>query len=139
MKEKNRKLKKIEKLTKYFIHPNTHFYGGYIYDGTDIELCNDSDSMNDEKGKENFRINVKQRIEDGILYTDISSIKIYKNGMKQNDTIHQELELKKGQLLVYVEHQGFVISEYKMVTVDEAKRIYDILGGNKNDTGGLEG
>ena len=139
MKEKNRKLKKLEKLTKYFIHPNTRFYGGYIYDGDDIELCDDNDSMNDEEGKENFRINVKQRIENGILYTDISSSRIYKNGMKQNDTIHQKLELKKGQLLVYVQHQGFVISEYKMVTADEAKKIYDILGGNKNDTGGIEG
>lgn len=139
MKEGNKKFKKLESLTKYFIHPDTHFYGGYIYDGDNIELCDDNDSMYNEEGKENFKINVKQRIEDGILYTDINSSRIYKNGMKQNDTIHQELELKKGQLLVYVQHQGFVISEYKMVTVEEAKKIYDILGGNKNDTGGIEG
>lgn len=136
---KNKKLKKLKELTKYFIHPNTHFYGGYIYNGDDIELCDDNDSMSDEEGKVNFKINIKQRIEEGILFTDICSIRIYKNGMKQNDTIHQELELKKGQLLVYVEHQGFVISEYKMVTADEAKKIYDILGGNNNETGGIEG
>ena len=139
MEEKNKKYKKLGILTKYFIHPNTHFYGGYIYDGDNIELCDDNDSMYNEEGKENFKINVKQRIEDGILYTDINSSRIYKNGMKQNDTIHQELELKKGQLLVYVQHQGFVISEYKMVTVEEAKKIYDILGGNKNDTGANKG
>lgn len=139
MKEENKKFKKLESLTKYFIRPNTRFYGGYIHNGDNIYLCDDNDSMSDEEGKENFKINVKQRIENDILYTDIKSTRIYKNGMKQNDTIHQELELKKGQLLVYVEHQGFVISEYKMVTVDEAKKIYDILGGNKNDTGGIEG
>lgn len=139
MKEENKKFKKLESLTKYFIHPNTRFYGGYTHNGDNIYLCDDNDSMSDEEGKENFKINVKQRIENDILYTDIKSTRIYKNGMKQNDTIHQELELKKGQLLVYVEHQGFVISEYKMVTVDEAKKIYDILGGNKNDSGANKG
>lgn len=139
MKEENKKFKKLESLTKYFIYPNTRFFGGYIHNGDNIYLCDDNDSMSDEEGKENFKINVKQRIENDILYTDIKSTRIYKNGMKQNDTIHQELELKKGQLLVYVEHQGFVISEYKMVTVDEAKKIYDILGGNKNDSGANKG
>ena len=137
--EKTRKLKKLDKLTKYVIYPNTRFYGGYTYDGKDIELCDDSDSIKNEKGKEVFKINVKQKILNGVLYTDINSTKTYKDDTKQFDTIHQELQLKKGQLLVYVEHQGFVISEYKMVTIERAKRIYDILGGNKNDTGGFEG
>lgn len=137
--EKTKKLKKLDKLTKYVIYPNTRFYGGYTYDGKDIELCDDSDSIKNEKGKEVFKINVKQKILNGVLYTDINSTKTYKDDTKQFDTIHQELQLKKGQLLVYVEHQGFVISEYKMVTIERAKRIYDILGGNKNDTGGFEG
>lgn len=137
--EKIKELKKLDKLTKYVIYPNTRFYGGYTYDGRDIELCDDSDSIKNEKGKEVFKINVKQKILNGILYTDINSTKTYKDDTKQFDTIHQELQLKKGQLLVYVEHQGFVISEYKMVTIDRAKRIYDILGGNKNDTGEFEG
>lgn len=137
--EKTKELKKLDKLTKYVIYPNTRFYGGYTYDGKDIELCDDSDSIKNEKGKEVFKINVKQKILNGVLYTDINSTKTYKDDTKQFDTIHQELQLKKGQLLVYVEHQGFVISEYKMVTIERAKRIYDILGGNKNDTGGFEG
>lgn len=137
--EKTKELKKLDKLTKYVIYPNTRFYGGYTYDGKDIELCDDSDSIKNEKGKEVFKINVKQKILNGVLYTDINSTKTYKDNTKQFDTIHQELQLKKGQLLVYVEHQGFVISEYKMVTIERAKRIYDILGGNKNDTGGFEG
>ncbi len=137
--EKTKELKKLDKLTKYVIYPNTRFYGGYTYDGKDIELCDDSDSIKNEKGKEVFKINVKQKILNGVLYTDINSTKTYKDDTKQFDTIHQELQMKKGQLLVYVEHQGFVISEYKMVTIERAKRIYDILGGNKNDTGGFEG
>lgn len=137
--EKTKELKKLDKLTKYVIYPNTRFYGGYTYDGKDIELCDDSDLIKNEKGKEVFKINVKQKILNGVLYTDINSTKTYKDDTKQFDTIHQELQLKKGQLLVYVEHQGFVISEYKMVTIEKAKRIYDILGGNKNDTGGFEG
>lgn len=137
--EKTKELKKLDKLTKYVIYPNTRFYGGYTYDGKDIELCDDSDLIKNEKGKEVFKINVKQKILNGVLYTDINSTKTYKDDTKQFDTIHQELQLKKGQLLVYVEHQGFVISEYKMVTIERAKRIYDILGGNKNDTGGFEG
>ena len=94
-------LKKLDKLTKYVIYPNTRFYGGYTYDGKDIELCDDSDSIKNEKGKEVFKINVKQKILNGVLYTDINSTKTYKDDTKQFDTIHQELQLKKGQLLVY--------------------------------------
>ena len=137
--EKAKEIKKLDKLDKYVIYPNTHFYGGYTYDGKDIELCDDSDSMVNEKGKEVFTINVKQKILKGILYTDIHSTKTYKDGTKQFDTVHQELQLKKGQLLVYVENQGFVIPEYKMVTIDRAKEIYDIIGGRKNDSGTNKG
>ena len=31
-------MKKLEKLEKYVIIPNTRFYGGYIFDGEDIVI-----------------------------------------------------------------------------------------------------
>ena len=35
-------MKKLEKLEKYVIIPNTRFYGGYVFDGEDINLCDDT-------------------------------------------------------------------------------------------------
>lgn len=135
---KEKKMKKLEKLEKYVIIPNTRFYGGFVFDGEDIYLCNDHDSIHDENGKEVFNIQIRQIIEDSILYTDIISNTIRRNGKKVHQEEHQELEIEKGQKLVYVENRGFTISEYNMVTIDEAKKLYDLLRSEKNETEGNE-
>lgn len=125
-------MKKLESLEKYVITPNVRFYGGYIYDGEDIFLCDDTDIDKD------YLLNIKQVIENGILKTNLKIEYKMRNGKKVKEKSYQEIELNKGQLLVYVEGKGFVISEYNMVTIDEAKNIYDLLKGERNDTEGNE-
>lgn len=128
-------MKKLEKLEKYVIIPNTRFYGGYIFDGEDIDLCddtfNDYDKIKNEKGeleeKEVVSINVKQKIINSVLITDLISRKIMMNGKRIIENSHMEIELNKGELLVYVEGQGFVIPEYKMLKIDEAIERYELL------------
>ena len=48
-------MKKLEALTKYVIIPNVRFYGGFIYDGEDIFLCDDTDE------DEDYYIHIKQK------------------------------------------------------------------------------
>ena len=74
-------MKKLEKLEKYVIIPNTRFYGGYVFDGEDINLCDDTftdyDKIKNENGeleeKEVVNINVKQKIINSVLITDLTS------------------------------------------------------------------
>ena len=40
---------------------------------------------------------------------------------------YQDIELEENQLVIYAEGQGFVISEYKMLTIDEAIEKYKLL------------
>lgn len=120
-------MKKLEKLEKYVITPNVNFYGGFIYDGEDIFLCDD------KVEEENFKVTIKQVVENNILKTD--GTKEYKTNKdkKVKESWHQEVEIDKGQLLIYVDDVGFTISEYKMVTIDGAKEIYDLLKGDRRD------
>ena len=120
-------MRKLEDLTKYVIMPNVRFYGGFIYDGEDIFLCDDIDK------DEDYYFHVKQIIKNNILVTD--GEKEYKTlkGKKVKENWHQEVEIEKGQKLIYLEGQGFTLSEYKMVTIDEAKDIYELLKGEKED------
>ena len=57
-------MKKLEKLDKYVILPNVNFYGGFVYDGQDVALCDDHDT------DEGYDFKVRQRIEGGMLITD---------------------------------------------------------------------
>lgn len=120
-------MKKLEDLTKYVITPNVRFYGGFIYDGEDIFLCDDTDE------DEEYFFHVRQSIKNNILITD--GEKEYKTlkEKKVKDKWHQEVEIEKGQKLIYLEGQGFTLSEYKMVTIDEAKDIYELLKGERED------
>lgn len=125
--KKTDKIEKLNKLDKYVVMPNTKFYGGFIYNGKDIDLCDDNESFNDDNGNEIYNIHIRQIIKRDVLYTDIESNTIMKNGKKVKQIEHQELEIEKGQKLIYLEDRGFTISEYKIVTIDEAKKLYDLL------------
>ena len=116
-------MKQIDKLDKYVVAPNVGFYGGYRYIGEDVILCND----HDEDAGQDFM--VKQRIENGVLITDLERIYERQNGKKVSENSHQEVELEENQLLVYVEGTGFVIPEYKMCLIEEAVEQYNILKG----------
>lgn len=120
-------MRKLQDLTKYVITPNVRFYGGFIYDGQDIFLCDDTEE------DEDYYFHVQQKVVDNILITD--GEKEYKTlkEKKVKENWHQELEIEKGQKLIYLDGQGFTLSEYKMVTIDEAKDIYELLKGEKNN------
>lgn len=128
-------MEKLESLEKYVITPNVRFYGGFKYEGKDIELCDDTDKEyikeEQEDGsiieKEVASIKVQQRIINSVLITEIEAERKMKNGKKIKEKSHMEIEIEENQLLVYVEGQGFVIPEYKMLKIDEAIERYELL------------
>lgn len=114
-------MKHLEHLEKHVITPNVGFYGGFVYDGEDIALCDDHDT------DQGYDFKVKQIIKNNVLITDSEKTYERDNGKKVSEKIHQEVEIEKGQLLVYVEGLGFTISEHKMCLIDEAIELYKIL------------
>lgn len=116
-------MKKLESLDKYVILPNVGFYGGFKYDGEDIFLCEDHDT------DEGYDFKVTQKIENHRLITDITRRYERKNGNVVEEESHMEVELEKGELLVYVEGTGFTIPEYRMCRVEEAIEQYNLLKG----------
>lgn len=122
-------MKRIEMLDKYVVMPNVGFYGGFVYDGEDIFLCDDHDT------DEGYDCTVRQEIRNGVMITDLAREYTTRNDKKVKETSHLEVEIEKGQLLVYVEGTGYTIPEYRMCKVDEAISLYDILRGDQNDVG----
>lgn len=116
-------IKKLESLEKYVITPNVRFYGGYVYNGEDIELCNDED----EEEEEGYKVHIQDKIIDGHLIKKVEQEYTMSNGKKVKQKEYQDIELEENQLLIYVEGQGFVISEYKMLTIDETIEKYKLL------------
>lgn len=117
-------MKQLEKLEKYVVLPNVGFYGGFVYDGEDMALCDDHDR------EEGYDFHVRQRIETDMLITDMERSYTRKNGMTVTEQSHQQVQIGKGQLLVYVEGVGFTIPEYRMCLVDAAIEQYQLLKGN---------
>ena len=116
-------MKTLEHLDKYVILPNVGFYGGFIFDGGDINLCDDRDQ------EEGYNVHIKQRIEGGVLYTDLKREYTRKNDLKVAEDSHLEVELEEGQLLVYVQGTGFTIPELGMCKVEDAITQYELLRG----------
>lgn len=114
-------MKKLEKLEKYVITPNVRFYGGYIHNGEDIELCNDYEEQ------EEYKISIKDKIIKGHLIKEIIQEYKMRNGKTVKQKEEQDIELAENQLLIYVEGKGFIISEYIMLTIDEAIERYKLL------------
>lgn len=117
-------MKKIEKLDKYVMLPNVGFYGGFIYDGEDIFLCEDHDQ------DEDYDFIVKQEIKDNILYTDLTR-EYTVQGKKTKEVSHLELEVKEGDLIVYIEGLGYTIPEKRLCTIQEAQDQYELLKNDK--------
>lgn len=114
-------MKKLEKLEKYVVLPNVGFYGGFEYDGEDIFLCDDHDE------DEGYDFRVTQEIKDNKLITDLKRSYERKNGKVVVEASHLEVEIEKGDLLVYVEGTGFTIPEYRMCKIDQAIDQYNLL------------
>ena len=127
-------MRKLENLEKYVITPNVGFYGGFVYDGEDIFLCEDHDV------NEGYDFKVTQKIVSNKLITDLEKTYERSNRKLVVEVSHMEVDIEEGELLVYVEGLGFTISEYKMCKIDEAIDIYNVLKGVvPNDTEGNEG
>lgn len=114
-------MKELNSLEKYVVLPNVGFYGGFIYDGEDISLCEDHDV------DEGYDFKVKQVIKNNYLITDIEREYITAKDKKVKETSHLEVEIEKGQLLVYVEGTGYTLPEFRMCKIDEAIEQYNLL------------
>ena len=119
-------MRQIEKLDKYVVLPNVGFYGGFIYDGEDIFLCEDHDV------DEGYDFIVKQEIKDNILYTDLTKEYVVQE-KKVKEVSHIELEVKEGDLIVYVEGLGYTIPEKRLCTIAEAQEIYGLLNNSPEE------
>lgn len=129
-KEESKKMRQLDNLEKRVIYPDIDFYGAYKHDGKDIYLCNDI-----EKGK-NDEIKVECYIIDNILITNLEREYVSKYGKKVKEKTTQKVELREGELLVYIPGLGFTIPEYKMVTIPEAIDLYKLIINEKEPNKG---
>lgn len=126
-------MKTVEHLDKYVMIPNVDFCGGFVYNGEDIFLCDDRDEQ------EGYICNVKQMIKDNVLYTELErEYTLFNKDKKVKEKSTMEVEIEKGQLLVYVVGTGYTIPERALCKVEEAIGYYDILRGGNNDVCGNE-
>lgn len=124
-------MNKLEKLEKVVPVPDTIFYGAYYYDGKDIELCDDTDTL--EENDESTFINVKDIIKDGILYKEkILKVK-QKDGRYVIEHTKKELPLNKDDMLIYIMYEGFVQTRTKMISIDKAIERYELLKSPKEE------
>lgn len=118
-------MEKLETLRKVVEVPDTTFYGAYDYDGKDIELCDDEETV--EESGENTYIHVKDTIKDGILYKEKTLKVRRKDGRYIIEETKSELPLDKGDMLIYVMYEGFVKTRTKMITIDKAIERFELL------------
>ena len=124
-------MNKLESLEKVVPVPDTTFYGAYNYDGKDIELCDDVETLEDEA--ESTYIRVKDTIVNGTLYKEkILKVK-QKDGRYVIEETKKELPLNEGDMLIYVMYEGFVQTRTKMVTIDKAIERYELLKSPKEE------
>lgn len=124
-------MEKLETLRKVVEVPDTTFYGAYDYDGNDIELCDDEETV--EESGENTYIHVKDTIRDGILYKE-KTLKVKRSdGRYVIEETKSELPLDKGDMLIYVMYEGFVKTRTKMVSIDNAIERYELLKSPKEE------
>ena len=124
-------MNKLEKLEKVVPVPDTIFYGAYHYDGKDIELCNDTDTL--EENEESTFINVKDIIKDGILYKEKLLKVKQKDGRYVIEHTKKELPLNEGDMLIYIMYEGFVQTRTKMISIDKAIERYELLKSPKEE------
>ena len=120
-------MKKLKKLDKYVILPNVGFYGGFVHEGQDVELCDDHDT------DEGYDFHVKQRIEGDVLFTDIERSYTRKNGKQVAENSHMEVEIEKGQLRTL-----FQICGFRLAVEDALQCPVDLVTSESSDPAFLE-
>lgn len=129
-------MKKLEKLEKYVLVPNTQFFGTYFYDGEDIELHNESEEFKDEKGKPEVRLTIIDTIENGV-FKKYKLVEDLQNGGREETK--REFPVKEGDMLIFVMNEGFTKTHSKLVTIDEAIDLYKLLINTRSDDNDTEG
>lgn len=124
-------MKTLESLEKVVPVPDTIFYGAYYYDGNDIKLCDDVDTLEDEG--ESTYIRVKDTIINGILHKEKTLKVKQKDDRYIVEETKKELPLNKGDMLIYVMYEGFVQTRTKMITIDKAIERYELLKSPKEE------
>lgn len=129
-------MKKLEKLEKYVLVPNTQFFGTYFYDGEDIELHNESEEFKDEKGKPEVRLTIIDTIENGV-FKKYKLVEDLKNGGKEETK--REFPVKEGDMLIFVMNEGFTKTHSKLIPIEEAISLYNLLINTRSDDNDTEG
>lgn len=124
-------MNKLESLEKVVPVPDTTFYGAYYYDGKDIELCDDVETLEDEE--ESTYIRVKDTIINGTLYKEKTLKVKRKDGRYVIEETKKELPLNEGDMLIYIMYEGFVQTRTKMVPIDKAIERYELLKSPKEE------
>lgn len=124
-------MNKLESLEKVVPVPDTTFYGAYYYDGKDIELCDDVETLEDEE--ESTFIRVKDTIINGTLYKEKTLKVKQKDGRYVIEETKKELPLNTGDMLIYIMYEGFVQTRTKMVSIDKAIERYELLKSPKEE------
>ena len=122
---------KLEALEKVVPVPDTTFYGAYYYNGKDIELCDDVETLEDEE--ESTYIRVKDTIVNGTLYKEKTLKVKQKDGRYVIEETKKELPLNEGDMLIYIMYEGFVQTRTKMVPIDKAIERYELLKSPKEE------
>ena len=124
-------MRKIEMLDKYVNLPDLQFFGGFIYDGNDIDLDKDIQCEYDSE-KEIGRSEIIDKIENNVLKKHTEKYFTRKNGKKIKEVSDTEFEIEKGQLIIFIPGYGYAIPQYKLGTIEEAISQYETLK-NIND------
>ena len=110
-------MKKLEHLEKYVRTPDVNFYGVYIYDGEDIELHNET--IKDGE----YTLEILDTIENGIFKKH--KILTSEKGLKEES--FAEYPIKKDELLVFIENEGFKKLSSGMIRIKDAIERYKLL------------
>ena len=92
-------MRQLEKLEKYVQVPDTNFYGAYFYDGEDIELHNETETVNDTT------LTIKDVIENG-LFKKYKKLEVKSKNLVEETTTTYPIE--KGHMLVFIQNRGFM-------------------------------
>ena len=103
-------MKKLENLDKYVRVPDLNFYGVYTYDGEDIELHNESETIDDKT------LTIVDTIENGVFHKR-KTLEIKEKGLVETSDLTYPIE--KGQQLAFVQNMGFV-EVRGIVPIDDA-------------------
>lgn len=119
-------MKKLEHLDKYVRVPDVNFYGVYFYDGEDIELHNETETIDDKT------LTIIDTIENGIFHKH-KELKVgEKNLLEVSDLTYP---IEKNQMLAFVPNMGFV--EVKgIVSINDAIKRLKLLDDKYFDENG---